>query len=240
MRSKIVPVSNVARLSAASEALLNRDPGMPGMGLIYGDTGLGKTTAVTWLITRNNGVYVRALASSTPSSILRTIARELDIEPRQSNVETVEAIVQRLAETGRPLFIDEADYLVDQKRLVETLRDIHDLATVPVVLIGMAGIQRRIKSRLQLTGRIAQWVEFQPASAADLQLLAQQLVDAVAIAPELLHQLHEASHGSMRLAVVGLGHIEALAKAKGLRHVGIDDWPKGKAFFFGDAPRKGA
>lgn len=239
MRSKIVPVSNVARLSAASEALLNRDPGMPGMGLIYGDTGLGKTTAVTWLITRNNGVYVRALASSTPSSILRTIARELDIEPRASNVETVEAIVQRLAETGRPLFVDEADYLVDQKRLVETLRDIHDLATVPVVLIGMAGIQRRIKSRLQLTGRIAQWVEFQPATAADLQLLAQQLVE-VTIAPELLRQLHDASHGSMRLAVVGLGHIEALAKAKGLDRVSLDDWPKGKAFFFGEAPRRAA
>jgi DNA transposition AAA+ family ATPase len=239
MRSKIVPVSNVARLSAASEALLNRDPGMPGMGLIYGNTGLGKTTAVTWLITRNNGVYVRALASSTPSSILRTIARELDIEPRGSNVETVEAIVQRLAETGRPLFVDEADYLVDQKRLVETLRDIHDLATVPVVLIGMEGIQRRIKSRLQLTGRIAQWVEFHPATLGDLQLLAQQLVD-VAIAPELLRQLHESSNGSMRLAVVGLGHIEALAKAKGLERVGLDDWTKGKAFFFGEAPRRAA
>lgn len=233
MRSKIVPVSNVARLSAASEALLNREPGMPGMGLIHGHTGLGKTTAVTWLITRNNGVYVRALSTSTPSSLLRTIARELDLEPRHSNVETVEAIVQRLAESGRPLFVDEADYLVTNAKLVETLRDIHDLATVPVVLIGMAGIQRKIKSREQLTGRIAQWVEFQPASRDDLVMLAAQLCD-VTVQPDLLQRLHEASQGSMRLAVVGLSHIEAMARAKGMATIGMADWPRGKAFFFGD------
>lgn len=239
MRSKIVPVSNVARLSAASEALLNREPGMPGMGLIHGHTGLGKTTAVTWLITRNNGVYVRALSTTTPSSLLRTIARELDLEPRHSNVETVEAIVQRLAETGRPLFVDEADYLVTSSKLVETLRDIHDLATVPVVLIGMAGIQRKIKSREQLTGRIAQWVEFQPATMADLTLLAQQLMD-VPVDTDLLQRLHEVCHGSMRLCVVGLSHIEAHAKAKGLDTIGLADWPNNKAFFFGDAPRRAA
>lgn len=239
MKTKIVPVSNVARLSAASEALLNRTPGMPGMGLIHGDTGLGKTTAVTWLITRNNGVYVRALSTTTPRSLLRTIARELDLDARPSNVETVEIIVQKLAETGRPLFVDEADYLVTQTRLVETLRDIHDLATVPVVLIGMAGIQRKIKSRQQLTGRMAQWVEFQPATLEDVRMLAQQLMEVV-IEDSLLHALHEAARGSMRLLVVGLARVETLARAKGMDAIGLADWPRGSAFFFGDAPRKAA
>lgn len=236
MKTKIVPVSNVARLSAASEALLDRPPGMPGMGLIFGPTGAGKTTAVTWLITRNHGVYVRALSTTTPRSLLRTIARELDLEPRSSNVETVEMIVQRLAETGRPLFVDEADYLVTQTRLVETLRDIHDLATVPVVLIGMAGVQRKIRSRQQLTGRIAQWVEFMPATLDDVRLLAQQLAE-MTIADALLKQLHESTRGSMRLIVVGLLKIEARAKAKGLTIIGPADWPRAGSFFFGDAPR---
>ena len=233
MRSKIVPVSNVARLSAASDALLNREPGMPGMGLVHGDTGRGKTTAITWLITRNNGVYVRALSTTTPSSLLRTIARELDLDPRNSNVETVEAIVQRLAETGRPLFVDEADYLVSSGRLVETLRDIHDLSTVPVVLIGMAGIQRKLRNRPQLMGRIAQWVEFQPATRDDLSMLATQLAE-VTIEADLLGRLHEATRGSMRLAVIGMSHIEALAKAKGLTSIGMVDWPRGQNFTFND------
>lgn len=239
MKSRIVPVSNVRALSEASEALLDRHPGMPGMGLIHGETGLGKTTAVTWLITKNNGVYVRALSTTTPSSLLRAIARELDIEPRSSNVDTVEIIVQRLAETGRPLFVDEADYLVDQKRLVETLRDIHDLATVPVVLIGMAGIQRKIKARPQLTGRIAQWVEFKPASPADIRLLADNLCE-VTIADDLLARLSEKTGGSMRLAVVGLSQIEHVAKTGAKTTMALADWPPGKAFFYGDAPSRGA
>jgi DNA transposition AAA+ family ATPase len=234
MRSKIVPVSNVTRLSAAADALLNRQPGMPGMGLIYGDTGAGKTTATTWLITRNNGVYVRALSTTTPSSLLRTIARELDLDPRPSNVETVELIVQRLAETGRPVFVDEADYLVTQQRLVETLRDIHDLATVPVVLIGMSGIERKLRSRPQLAGRVSQWVQFKPATREDITLMAAQLCD-IEIDVELLQRLYDATQGSMRLAVVGMSHIEQVGKAKGLKTMTLSDWPRGRNFSFSDS-----
>lgn len=229
MRNKIVPVSNIARLSHASDALLNREPSLPGMGLIYGDTGLGKSTAVTWLTNRNNGVHIRAYATSTPSSLLRTIAHELDLEPRRSNVETVEAIVRALAESGRPLFVDEADYLVNQQRTVETLRDIHDMATVPVVLIGMAGIQRKLRSRPQLVGRIAQWVEFQPITLDDLRLMARELCE-VGIADDLLAHLHDKTQGSIRQATVGMKHIELYGKAKSIETMKLVDWPRGKAF----------
>ncbi|SRR5579883_1329194 len=236
MRSKIVPVTNVSRLTEAANALLERAPGMPGMGLIHGETGYGKTTAVTWLITRVNGVYVRALATTTPSSLLAGIARELDLQPRPSNVQTVEAIVQKLAITGRPLFIDEADYLVENKRTVETLRDIHDLATVPVVLIGMAGIQRRIQSRQQLTGRIAQWVEFQPCSFEDVQALSRELAE-VGIADDILKRVYELTRGSVRLIVVALNRIEGYARARGLSAIALKDWPANADFFLGNAPR---
>lgn len=238
MRSKIVPVSNIQRLTEAANALLERATGMPGMGLIYGETGFGKTTGVTWLITRVNGVYVRALATTTPSSLLASIARELDLAPRPSNVQTVEAIVQKLAVTGRPLFIDEADYLIENKRTVETLRDIHDLATVPVVLIGMAGVQRKIQSRQQLTGRIAQWVEFQPASLADCQALARELAE-VTIADDLLKRVHETTRGSVRLIVVGLNRVEGYARARGMNAIALKDWPAQADFFLGNAPRAG-
>ena len=190
MKSKIVPISNVARLSEAGTALLERPMGMPGMGLVFGPSGAGKTTAIAWLATRQHGVYVRARATTTPRSLLAGICRELGIAPSSTNDGTVEDIVQKLAETGRPLFIDEGDYLVNQTRLVETLRDIHDLSSVPVILVGMAGINRKIAGRKQLAGRIAQWVEFQPASIEDAQLLAKQLAE-VEIEPALVATLHQ-------------------------------------------------
>lgn len=230
MKYEIVPVANVVRLSQAGNALINRSPGMPGMGLIHGHTGAGKTTAATWFITRCRGVYVRAMATSSPSSLLGNILRELDIEARGSNAQKVERIVDKLGETDRPLFVDEADYLIDDKRLVDTLRDIHDLAVVPVVLIGMAGIHRKIRGREQLSGRIAQSVEFTPATEADALAIAKALCD-IKVAEDLVLDIHRKGGGSMRLLVVGLGSVEAFAKARNMKAVKLADWPKEEDYF---------
>lgn len=236
MRSKIVPVTNVARLAEAGDALLNRAPGMPGMGLCYGASGLGKTTAIAWLATRQHGVFVRAMATSTPTSLLDTICRELNIASRARVAQTVEAIVGKLAETGRPLFVDEADYVVGQSRLVDTLRDLHDLASVPVILIGMSGIDRRISLSPQLSGRMAQWVEFQPASNDDAKQLAKELCE-VNVADDLVAELHTRAAGSVRNIVVGLGKIEQFARSRGSNKLALADWPRGADFFLGNAPR---
>ncbi len=232
MRSKIVPISNVARLAEAGEALLNRTAGMPGMGLVYGASGLGKTTGVAWLATRQHGVFVRALATTTPSSLVGSICKELDINRSASNVDTIERIVEKLAESERPLFIDEADYIANQSRLVETLRDIHDLASVPVILIGMKNLRKTISTRDQLAGRIAQWVEFQPATLDDVRTLARDLPE-VEVADDLVQRLAEATKGTVRLVVVGLGRIEQFARARGLHKISAADWPKGADFFMG-------
>ncbi len=234
MRSKIVPISNIARLSEAANALVSRAPGLPGMGLIEGESGYGKTTACAWLSIQLNAVFVRALAASTPTSLLESICRELGIGRRPTNVGTVEVIVQKLAETGRPLFVDEADYLVGKKVLIETLRDIHDLSTVPVILIGMRGFRRKVTHLQQFTNRIAQWVDFEPATADDCMLLARQLSE-VDIEPALARKLHDASKGTVRLFVVGLGRIEQFARARGLTKIGIADWPSSSDFFIGSA-----
>lgn len=236
MRFKMVLVKNVARLSQAGAALLSRAQGMPGMGLIEGETGAGKTTAVTWWINECNGVYVRAIAMWSPSTMLQSILRELDAMPVSGSCgRMVEQVVEALLLSGRPLILDEADYIVDSKRMVETLRDLHDLASVPVILVGMAGIRRKISLRQQLAGRIAQWVDFKPCDLEDSRKLARELCD-VTIGDDLLERLQKAAGGSVRLLVVGLSRIEQNAKAKGLETIKAADWKFGDNFFFGDAP----
>jgi len=238
MRYKIVPVKNVARLAEAGNALIERPLGMPGMGLVDGHTGYGKTTAVTWFVTRCHGVFIRAMATSSPLSLLGSILRELDIEPRGSCAEMVERIVGKLAETRRPLLVDEADYLVEQRRLVDTLRDIHDLATVPVVMIGMAGIQRKIAAREQLSGRIAQRVQFYPLDLDDARLMARELCE-VSVEDDLVEQIHAKAAGSTRLLVVGLSAVEDLAKTRGKNKIGTSDWPRERDFFIEPVRKRG-
>jgi len=178
------------------------------------------------------------MATSTPTSLLDTITRELNIAPRARVAQTVEAIVGKLAETGRPVFVDEADYIVEQKRLIDTLRDVHDLSMVPVILVGMGGIDRRISLSPQLSGRMAQWVKFEPSTVDDCRLLAKQLCE-VGVDNDLADELHRRAAGSVRNITVGLARIEQHAKARNLKSVGRADWPAGADFFLG-APRKAA
>lgn len=233
MKHKTVSISNVRRLVAAGQALINRAPNEPGMGLIHGPTGAGKSTATAYYVNQCDGVYVRATALWVPSAMLGVIQRELDLHPRGSNAAQIDVIVESLARSNRPLFVDEADYLVDQKRMVETLRDLHDLSTVPVILIGMEGLQRKIMAWRQLAGRIAQWVKFAPATLEDAEKLARELCE-VEVDRDLVAELHAKAAGSVRLICVGLSRIEHGAKARGLRKMSLAEWGARK-LFLGDA-----
>jgi len=238
MKHKIVPVKNIFKLREAAASLLERAPGMPGMGLVWGPTGFGKTTGTTWLINQVHGVYIRAMALWSPKTMLEAIARELDVEVNGLTLSAMmERIIQRLAETGRPVFIDEADYVVESKRLTDTLRDIHDMSTVPVILVGMHGIEKRIRNNAQFTGRLAQWVRFDGLDMEDARLLRDMLPE-VGIADDLLEELYtKASHrgqgAEVRRLMVGLGQIEAYARRRGMAEINLADWPKGADFFMG-------
>ena len=235
MRSKIVPVKNVARLSQASRALLARPPGAPGIGLVEGETGYGKSTAIAWLSNQSPSVYVRALACWSPAVMLESLCDELRVPGTGSNGKLVKRIVEALARGQQAVYIDEADYIVRSTRMVETLRDIHDLTSVPVILIGMAGIDQKLAHLKQLTGRIAQHVRFEALDLEDASLLARELCE-IPIKPDLMQRIHSDSRGSARLIVVALGRIEQLAKSKGLREIGLADWGGKREFFTGDAP----
>lgn len=233
-----MPVKNIARLGQAGDALTSRAEGLPGMGLVYGPAGYGKTFGCSWLRNRCDGIYIRALAVWTPTDMLAAICGELGEPPGGRLALMMDRIISRLRDRPRPLMIDEADYIVDSKRMVESLRDLHDQSTAPVILIGMQGIEQRIKGRRQLTGRLLQWVGFRPADLEDVEMMARYLCE-VEVEAALLDLLHRDTGGSARLVVVGLTRIEALGKARGISPVTLAAWlqqPKDQQrFFFGDA-----
>lgn len=233
MLNTMVMVKNVGRLSDAGETLLRRAPGMPGMGLVHGETGFGKTTAVTWYANRCNAVYVRALSVWTPAAMFSCILKELGRAPRGSNAGMVGDIIEQLTLQNRPLFVDEADYIINSKAMTESLRDLHDMALVPVVLIGMAGIDQRLAHRKQLTNRVMQDVRFEPCDLQDARSIANGTCQ-VKVRDDLLEQLHRVSAGNVRNLIVGLARIEQHARAQGLAEIGAAEWKRGMSFFTGE------
>lgn len=230
MRNKMAIVKNVVKLRTAYDALAARDPGIPGMGLVHGFTGSGKTTAIAWLVNQINGIFVRATATWTPSAMLGSIMKELGAAPlHRGSAAMVNHIVAQLPMSASSLFVDEADYLFSNLKMLDTLRDIHDLTGCPVILIGMEGIERRLTHRLQLARRISQWVEFLPLDVEDARILADTLCE-VDIQGDLLERVHQETSGSIGLMVVGMSRIEALAKANGWKVIDNDLWADRRLF----------
>ncbi|MCE7729261.1 ATP-binding protein [Vibrio parahaemolyticus] len=215
MKQTIVPVKNVLRLVSAGNALMERPMGTPGIGAIYGQSGLGKTTAATWFINKCNGVYVRAKKLWTPLSMMQSICDELGIDRHRSAVACQDAIIEALALENRPLFIDEADYVVESAAMVEAIRDIHDMSTVPVILIGMKNFAKKIKRFPQFDNRIMQWVEFAHCDLDDARNIVNEMSDKVKISDDLLEALVRESKGEVRRVVVGLYQIEQYALNQG-------------------------
>lgn len=230
MRYKIAHVKNIARLVSAYDDLENAAVGVPRMGLVYGFTGAGKTTAVTWLMTKTNAIVVKASPTWSLHSMLSKIMVEIGIDPMRRAADMEDVIIQTMQRDSRPLFVDEADAFTDPAvrgdrsyAILETLRSIHDLSRMPVLLIGMDGIERRLASRHQLMRRIHQWVKFERADFEDAPILADAVCE-VHVDDDLLDKLLEASGGSVGLMMVGLSRIERAAKSSDRKTIGLGIW----------------
>ncbi|MCG9722142.1 ATP-binding protein [Shewanella sp. Isolate7] len=228
MKHKIVEVKNVLSCLELMENLQGRSSITPGIGLVHGPSGFGKTTTMCWLINQlgaRNASYVRCYATDTPSSFIARIMEELGADMLYPLRKSVDFIVNRMNERQLPLFIDEADHIVGQSRIMETIRDLYDATELPVILVGMEEIARRISHRKQLFNRVSEWVEFQPADLEDVHEFASQLLDdRVQVAEDLLEHIRKRSGGEVRRILTALEKIERSALANDLDFVDLDAW----------------
>lgn len=232
MLYKLAPVKNVVAFDNAFAALISRPAGTPGLGLVHGFTGAGKTTAVHRRIVSSGAVYIRAMALWSPTRMCQTICRELGIQPSGQPAEMVDRIIVRMQDTGKALFIDEADYLLWKKPLIECIRDFHDCSNVPIVLIGMAGIEIKVQKYAQLERRFAQKIKFNPLDCEDVSLLVKTCCEAE-LASDLIEHLQSQLKGSMGLIMVNLPTIERVAQGLD-RPCTVNDWQStGKTLYLG-------
>lgn len=229
MKHLVANVKNILKLGLTYETLADRDHGIPGIGLVFGFPGSGKSTAIAHLINRTNGVFLRANALWTPTQMIGALTHELGGQPGGSSGRMLAYCVEVLARDARPraIFVDEADYVFADKKMTETLRDVHDLTGSPLVLIGMDGIQRKITTRPQFARRISQWCEFTACDFEDTRKLIDTVCE-VGIADDLAVELRTATGGSIGLMTVGLARVEQYAKGQGLDVIDAKAWNKRK------------
>lgn len=231
----VAPLRNVAAVVALVDRLHNRSPNLPGIGVFYGPSGFGKTTAGIFATNKFNAVTVQVKSAWTRKKLCEAILAEMCRKPASTIGDMLDQISEHLAVSDRPLIIDEADFLVDRK-MIEIVYDMYEGSQAPLVLIGEEMLPQKLRQWERVHGRILDWVPAEEANAADLKQLAKIYCAGVEIDEALRVQLLRASSGSIRRISVNLDLLREHAQRLGRREIGVQDW-KGREFFTGTAPQ---
>lgn len=175
MKKIFVKTNNVKKFITMMNHLQNRAEGVPGMGLVYGAPGLGKTQTINWWAFKNDAILVRCNKLMSSSWLLSEILDEMGEIHSYRIADCFNLIVRNLISNPQVLIVDEIDYLTVDTRAVETLRDIHDKTNVPVILVGMTNAKSRLKRYKHLYDRLSEIVEFKPFSKNDITTIIQEL-----------------------------------------------------------------
>lgn len=216
--SSLALLKNVVATMGLVQRLKDRGAHMPGFGVLHGFSGYGKTYSAIFAQNKTGGPRIEIGDSWTKKTLVSAILKELGIrEPKGTVASLTEQAIIRLAEPEHPpLFIDEADKLVD-KGMVELVREIQEGAQLPVVLIGEETLPQKLMKIERVHNRVLDWVAAQPADLEDTRKLAQLFCPHLGLDDEVLEAMRRASDGRARRIVTNLYRAKEFAAVRGLK-----------------------
>lgn len=238
MNQEIAKINNLAVVQVAMDKLVNRQTGLPALGVIYGPSGYGKTTATTVVANEVNAYYIQMRSVWTRKVFLQKLCLELGLPDTGTITGCADAVTEQLAASQRPLIIDEADYAAQKAGFLELIRDIYEGSQVPVILVGEEMLPKKLKKHERFHGRVLAWVQAQPASIQDTKALAQVYAKDINISDSLFEKIAEMAHGSVRRVMVNLVNIAEYINGEALDVATVENIPP-HVFYTGDAPKRG-
>ena len=111
-------IFNLGLIQFALKKLIERQDGLPGLGVFYGPSGFGKTTTTVVIANEVNAYYVQMKSAWTRKVLLEKILIEMGITPTGSMAAMLDQICGQLALSRRALIIDEFDYAAEKAGMV--------------------------------------------------------------------------------------------------------------------------
>lgn len=222
---------NVINGQKMIQYLLNRPKTeMVGLGLIYGQPGLGKSRFAKQQAIMNDYVYLRLEATMTAKSfsvrLLEVLRYHLGITKTPiwgSTNEIFNKILDILRHYDNlVIIIDEIDYAFDRKRILGSIRDIVDETLSVVVLVGMGDAREKLlMADAHYFDRCNYFCEFQEVTEEDIRLLCQEVPD-VRIDDKIVKFLKKVTKGNLRKLMKALYSIETTSKAYNISEFTIE------------------
>jgi DNA transposition AAA+ family ATPase len=217
MKKIFVRTNNVKKFITMMNNIQNRNDGIPGMGLVYGEPGLGKTQTINWWAIKNDAILVRSANLMNARWLLGEILKELNEIPSGRLADCFNTVVTSLILNPRVVIVDEIDYLAIDSRLIETLRDIHDKTNVPIILVGMGQAESKLRRHAHLYDRLSEIVKFEPFSKTDVKDILTELSE-ITLSDCAINAIYSNTN-RFRQIVKLLDKAERLAKSNGLSEI---------------------
>ena len=218
MKKVFVKTNNVKRFITMMNNLQNRAEGVPGMRLVYGEPGLGKTQAIKWWAFKNDAIVIRCNQMMSARWLLKEILDYMSEIKPYSISDSFDEVIRNLILTPRVLIVDEVDYLtMDKNKSIEILRDIHDKTNVSVVLVGMTNAHSRLKKFSHLYDRLSEIVKFESFSKADIKTIVKELSE-IELTDCAIKYIYS-NLNRFRQIVKVINKAETIAKANGLSSI---------------------
>ena len=220
MKKIFIKTRNVRNFIGLVEALKSKPKNIPKMGLIYGEPGLGKSQTALWLACKYDGIYIRASNLMTSRWLVEEIVREMDELPRYLTSDNFNVVISKLSQKPKIIFVDEIDYLMNNYKSVETLRDIHDKTDCPIVFVGMGLAHRKLERYKHLYDRFSEIVKFETFGVNDIAQIINQLAE-IQFTPESIEYIHK-KYNRFRQIVQLTNQMEIFAKDNNLTEINLE------------------
>lgn len=230
MKSKLVSTVNVVNADKVMDRLKSKDK--PGLIVIYGETGVGKTFYSYKRTFSNGWCYYRLRATETAKSFLQQVYKRLyriytgsNEILRGNTAKLEEACIQMFKKMPNQVFVIDEMNLATQFRkwdIIEVIRDFRDEAHAQIILIGEHDTRQKLEAyNPRYFGR-CEFVPFTTNSVQDVALVLR-ICSEIKFAEDVYRAVVSKFKGNLRQVENFIQDCEVTAKEKGLEIITMKD-----------------
>ncbi|MCP4392788.1 MAG: ATP-binding protein [Alphaproteobacteria bacterium] len=157
VKNTVAQLTNVSVILNGFMRASGREEYLPGLVVVHGPSGYGKTVAATYAANKMKAYYVSVKSMWTRKALLTAILKEMGIVPAKTMYEMVDQIAEQLILSRRMLIVDEFDHVVD-RNMVEIIRDIYQSSQASIIMIGEEKLPKKLERYERFHNRILDWI----------------------------------------------------------------------------------
>lgn len=214
MKLTAVETENMRAFGATARNLKTKEAGLPGLALVHGPRGMGKSFAAKrYHAMDQDSIYLLPDPDWDTRWLKETLCVELGLTPPRGLKAKHDEVIASLAVHPRLIMIDECNVL--SPRVLDAVRLLAEWTDTPVLLIGHERIVTKLERMGPLVDRLLYITKFAPLGFNDLRALAEKCLELPMEDEALETVLKSGARGRIRPSLVAMKRMEDRARDAG-------------------------